>query len=672
MKKERENFPLEPKEMIEFIFKRLMCGNGFIVRDNQIQLSKKIFDGIKNNNILICEAGVGTGKTYAYLVASIVYSLYKTGEKKSVSIISTSSIELQNAIIKNYVPVLSKILVDNKIIDKPLSAVLRKGKEHYFCILRFKRIMNYLKSSDKDIDKELLNKLIGLKIGEISIDLDEYKGLKNHIVQKINVPKGCNYSCPFYENCRYIELMKYVKSSTHDFQVCNHNYYIADAIKRYKGKTSLMPEHSLAIIDEVHKLMDAAIQIFEKRFSYEDVLIIVNVLKSKMKGNKAYLTVQKGYLDDLSLEAKKFYQGLLNQLKNIELEEDSSQIRIKLGAYERKILGNIILKLDKISLYCKADIEKNRQLELMIENLREVIEIFHGSVNIIYWLENPQSERLISICSIPTDMEKQLYKVLWKNRVPKILTSGTLSDDRGFNYFKSTSGIDMSYSNKLSEVSYSSPYDYKNNTLLYISENIPYPDKQSEEYISAIADEILRLIDASFGHAVVLFTAYSLLSKVYELTKTKIKYPLFKMDKSEKNIVDAYKRSKNGVLFATGSFWEGVDCPGDILSSLIIVNLPFPTPTPIYEHKKMQYEELKEFIKHIVFPEMLIKLKQGMGRLIRCETDTGVISILDYRVSLKGKYRKRVLQALNEYRITDSLDDVRRFFKKVKREEYFL
>lgn len=275
MEKERENFLLEPQEMIEFIFKRLMYGNGFIVRDNQIELSKKIFNGIKNNNISICEAGVGTGKTYAYLVASIVYSIYKTGKNKSVSIISTSSIELQNAIIKNYVPVLSKILVDNKIIDKPLSAVLRKGKEHYFCILRFKRIMNYLKSSDKDIDKELLNKLIGLKIGEISIDLDDYKGLKNHIVQKINVPKGCNYSCPFYENCRYIELMKYVKSSTHNFQVCNHNYYIADAIKRYKGKTSLMPEHSVAIIDEAHKLMDAAIQIFEKNFLMKMYLLLL-------------------------------------------------------------------------------------------------------------------------------------------------------------------------------------------------------------------------------------------------------------------------------------------------------------------------------------------------------------------------------------------------------------
>lgn len=143
------------------------------------------------------------------------------------------------------------------------------------------------------------------------------------------------------------------------------------------------------------------------------------------------------------------------------------------------------------------------------------------------------------------------------------------------------------------------------------------------------------------------------------------------MDKSERNIVDAYKRSRNGVLFATGSFWEGVDCPGDILSSLIIVNLPFPTPTPIYDHKKMEYEELKKFIDHIVFPEMLIKLKQGMGRLIRCETDTGVISILDYRVSLKGKYRKRVLQALKDYRVTDSLEDVRRFFRKVKKEEYF-
>ena len=208
--------------------------------------------------------------------------------------------------------------------------------------------------------------------------------------------------------------------------------------------------------------------------------------------------------------------------------------------------------------------------------------------------------------------------------------------------------------------------------MLYISENVPFPDKQSDEYIKAIADEIDKLVEAAYGHTVILFTSYSLLSKVYELVRYKIKYPVLKMEKSEKNIAETFKNSGNGVLFATGSFWEGVDCPGDILSSLIIVNLPFPTPTPIFEHKKKQYSELKEFIESIIFPEMLIKLKQGMGRLIRCETDTGLISILDFRISKKGKYRKRVLSALPDYKVTDSLYEVKSFFNKVKKPEYFI
>lgn len=190
--------------------------------------------------------------------------------------------------------------------------------------------------------------------------------------------------------------------------------------------------------------------------------------------------------------------------------------------------------------------------------------------------------------------------------------------------------------------------------------------------MNALADEIIRLVEATCGHTVVLFTSYSLLSKVYELVRHRIEFPVLKMDKSEKNIVEAFKRSENGVLFATGSFWEGVDCPGDILSSLIVVNLPFPTPTPIMDHKKGQFAQLKAFIDTIVFPEMLIKLKQGMGRLIRCETDTGLIAILDFRISKKGKYRKRVLSALPGYKVTDSLYEVKSFFNKVKQPEYFI
>src|SRR5665647_1598570 len=194
--------PEKPQEMIDYIFIKLMAGNGFSIRENQIELSKMMYEGIKKNYTAICEAEVGTGKTYAYIIACIVYTLYERQKRSKAGThtyldneycsipcaISPSSIDLQNAIIKTYVPILSDILLKNRVIDRPLSAVLRKGKEHYFCQMRYSRLMNYLKSSDKDVDRELLSKLSLLKLPDLGIDLDEYKGLKNHIVQKINVP----------------------------------------------------------------------------------------------------------------------------------------------------------------------------------------------------------------------------------------------------------------------------------------------------------------------------------------------------------------------------------------------------------------------------------------------------------------------------------------------------
>lgn len=675
--------PEDPHEMIEFIFKKLMAASGFAIRENQINLSKMMFDGIKH--IAICEAEVGTGKTYAYLVASLIYVLYEKQKRIKSSIfpyldhencflpcvISTSSIDLQNAIIQSYVPILSDILLKNKVIVRPISAIMRKGKEHYFCKIRYERFLLYLKNSQKPVDIELFYKLIAAKIPNNGIDLDEYKGLKNHIIQKINVPRACERSCPNYKECQYIKYMDYARSVIHDFQVCNHNYYLADTMKRAKAKHTLIPEHAIAIIDEAHKLPDAAMQIFGTRFSSEHLTVMTNVLRSSLKGNKAYLQTAKLKLKSLCVLKTRFFSSLVSQI-NLEVVDDgTSQISIKIGKFEKMLLLDMLKVIGSIRKYCEVDISKKRSQEIMISEIAEQIETFYRMENIIYWIENPISKNLVSICCIPTDLDNQLHKVLWENGIPKILTSGTLSDDRGFTYFKSNTGIDKMNKESVSEISFRSPFDYRNNPLLYVSENVPFPDKQSEEYIEALVVEIIKILEATHGHAVILFTSYSLLSKVYEQARHRILYPVLKMDKSEKNIVETFKNSINGVLFATGPFWEGVDCPGDILSALIIVNLPFPTPTPIVEHKKIQYQELKDFIEWVIFPEMLVKLKQGMGRLLRSETDTGLIAILDFRISKKGKYRNRVLKALTNYSRTNSLKGVKEFFLRVKEKEYF-
>ena len=185
------------------------------------------------------------------------------------------------------------------------------------------------------------------------------------------------------------------------------------------------------------------------------------------------------------------------------------------------------------------------------------------------------------------------------------------------------------------------------------------------------ADRVVNLVYATNGHAAVMFTSYKVLNAVYELTKDRLSsFDIFCMTRSNRNAISDFKKSRNGVIFASGSMWEGVDCIGDILSSVIIVKLPFPRRSATMEQKKMESEDVHEFIQRYAVPEMLIKLRQGIGRLIRSETDTGLVSILDTR-TLNGAYRNRLNKVLMKYPRVETIEEIEDFFKTVKPETYF-
>ena len=181
-----------------------------------------------------------------------------------------------------------------------------------------------------------------------------------------------------------------------------------------------------------------------------------------------------------------------------------------------------------------------------------------------------------------------------------------------------------------------------------------------------------HLIKATHGHSLVLFTSYKVMELVYSRVSTQIdQYPIWKMEKRSLNPIDEFRKSTNGVLFASGNCWEGIDIPGDILSSLIIVKLPFAVPDPISDYEQTLYGSIEDYKDKVVFPEMIIKLKQGVGRLIRSESDTGVVSILDSRLREDGSYRSRVLKALPDFMVTDSVSEVERFIEGKKDKSYF-
>lgn len=293
--------------MIDIIFRKIMVERGFKVRNNQIDLSKKMFRGMVKEHISIDEAEVGTGKTYVYIVACIVNSIYirRNSRKKyhsevelhSLSVISTSSIELQNAIINTYLPTISEILAEEHIIHEPLRAVLRKGKNHYFCKLRYQDLMNYLNASELQRDNDLKEILLRTGNFEKVIDLDTYAEIKNHVAKKINVPKVCERGCPYFEECKYKSDFEEYREVGYDFQVCNHNYYLADASLKRKKLKPLIPKQAVAVIDEAHKLMDAAYQILGTVFDGDTILEFVNVLIPDTRENVEYFGCKKNQHD---------------------------------------------------------------------------------------------------------------------------------------------------------------------------------------------------------------------------------------------------------------------------------------------------------------------------------------------------------------------------------------
>ena len=273
------------------------------------------------------------------------------------------------------------------------------------------------------------------------------------------------------------------------------------------------------------------------------------------------------------------------------------------------------------------------------------------------------------LCSTISDLTAQLRSTLWSQGRPVILTSGTLAVGTDFRRFKEETGL-LADGRVVESVS-ASPFDYRKNCLLYLPE---FPPRQKDRgYCDLLAEEVAVLLEAAWGHALVLFTSYAAMSAVKErLTRKGLDWPLFILSRNQAYTTEHFKAKPGSVLLATGAAWEGFDFPGDCVSLLVIPRLPFARPDAVKEKERQQYPTLHAFIRAVVVPEMQIKLKQGFGRAIRTETDTCVVAILDERAAEDQRYFQDVLDALPEMPVTGSLEDVAKFIRSVKDGDYFM
>ena len=629
---------LKAHKLIDHIFQDLLPAHGMTQRPEQIQLSHRMLDTMQDGRIALCDAGTGIGKTYAYLAAATAASAFPTGQIARPIIISTSSIALQNAVLTEYLPLLSCVLLADGILTKPLKAVIRKGKSHYVCDERLDRRLRQVYPAKKNPEA-----LTALRTLRETLDMDRVSHLSGYDRERVCVPQVCDCK---QKDCRYQRFLKTCDKNQFLFQICNHNLLVADAIHRSQGRRPIFPEHSVIIVDEAHKLPEAAREMFGMTLTAGDIQSMIHQLRAER------------YL--LAADVLAGTMGpLLRKLTQPREETEP------LDAYLR------LLTIPSRSLLV---IEKQVGRLLSAQGRRQ-LEKLRGTVSL---LSSPRTNMILytaddgdggtMLCATVSDLTEQMRQVLWRSEHAFVLASGTLAVGDDFHRFRSQTGL--MDGRRVTESVSLSPFDYKRNCLLYLPQ-LP-PSQSSETYYDELADEIAELIRAAWGHALVLFTSYAAMSAVKDrLREQELSFPLFTLGRNAMHMTERFRQTPGAVLLATGAAWEGFDFPGDCVSLLVIPRLPFAYPDALKEKEREEYASLRQFIQNVAVPEMQIKLRQGFGRSIRTETDTCVIAILDERASHGRRYYAAMRDALPDMRTTSSLRAVTKFLRELKPESYF-
>ena len=631
----------ESHRIAEQIFREILPRHGMAVREEQIALCHEVLDTLYNKEISLCEAGVGIGKTLAYLVACILWQMHRPNQLKMPVVISTSSVALQDAILNEYLPDLSAVLLAEGIITKPITAVVRKGKERFVCDARL------AERQAKAISKGQRQKG-SLRMAENVLDLDHIPGLSRYDRCRICVPQSCPRDCFLRLDCRYQQYLR--DSRKPDIQICNHNYLLANASHRLEERPLLLRQYQALVVDEAHKLPDAARQMYTETLSAQDMDDLCSLL-------------QQAQFKGLSKRLRTVFLTLsISCAPNFAMMKRKISIPFSLTPFRQAAIADCINLLQ----YIGSQPDMPHYLQYRLAETESLLRLFLLDVPTrILYLEFSADGQL-TFCAASNRVPQLLRSALWNTREPTILTSGTLTAAGDFEHTEQLLGL-AAYA-PLRHFRAESPFNYRKKCLLYIPARraAAVPENQY------LADKIVQLVSTCHGHALVLFTSYRQMRNVYDALGGRLMFPVFQAGRGQNRSIQQFRQSGNGVLFAAGSCWEGIDFPGDMVSLLIIAKLPFPIPDPVSDYKRQQYPNLRDYINAEIIPEMQKKLRQGFGRAIRTEQDSCVVAILDERAAIGGKYHDAALAALPTCPITEKIEDVQQFIREQKRPDYFL
>ena len=622
---------------------------GFRARSQQLAMAQAIADTITSNRVLVAEAGTGTGKTFAYLVPALL-----AGGKV---IISTGTKTLQDQLFNRDIPTVRAAL------KAPVIVALLKGRSNYVCHYHLERTLKDGRTSFASRDEvkylKLIERYAGVsKTGDKS-GLSEIPESAAVWQQVTSTRENCLGSdCPSYKTCFVMEARKQALSA--DVVVVNHHLFFADVTLRDEGLSELLPACNTVIFDEAHQLPETASLFFGESVSTSQLLELARDAESEsILGAKDFVALP----DSIALMEK--------AARDLRLTIEGDNTRLTLAAVSMNpkfgiALDHLLERLEELSTLLESQSERSEGLENCWQRAREI------AIRIKHWRDQAESEGFVrwlevfshalQLNATPLSIAEIFNKQLVASPRAWIFTSATLAVKGDFSHYNDEMGLSTAQS-----ACWDSPFDFANQALLYVPTGLP--DPSSRDYTDEVVKAALPVLMASRGRAFFLCTSLRATKRAHELLieafeREKLDYPILLQGQSSRSdMLDRFRKMGNAVLIGSQSFWEGVDVRGEALSLVVIDKLPFAPPDdPVLSARieKINKEGRNAFMEYQL-PRAVINLKQGAGRLIRDETDRGVLMICDPRLITKS-YGKKIWQSLPPMKRTRDLAEVERFF----------
>jgi len=625
------------------------CLNNYQLRTEQVEMAKSVSNAIKDKESLVIEAGTGVGKTFAYLYPSLL--------KGGRVVISTATKNLQDQLFFNDIPKIREALKISVKVN------ILKGRANYICKLRMENTNQEGMFFNKN-DAKYLHLIKAFSDNSDSGEVSEISKIpENSAIWPMvtSTKENClGQDCEFYKNCFLVKARKEALES--EVLIVNHHLFFADFVLKDAELSEILPKANTVIFDEAHQVPLVASFFLGEFISSSQ---IINLIQDCQQSFIKYPDTIK-ILDSLA----KDLQENIFELKAL-ISPSSVRLNInKLQDYDafKETYKTLIAKLDLLETILSKHAEDNAESQKLFDRATELTIKLNSwlkrdNQNDIYWLE--VFARTIQFNATPISVAEQFNKFQKKADSAWIFTSATLSINGSFDHFTSLLGLKKSRTQYLQ-----SPFNYSENAFLYVPKEIP--DPKDELFNLVLVKKALPLIRAAKGRAFILATSLKSMEEIGallkdEFEKNKIDYPVITQGEGPKNdLLNQFKKHGNAVLIGSLSFWEGIDVRGSTLSLVIIDKLPFQSPgDPVFESKiKLLTEEGANAFMSMQLPEAIIRLKQGVGRLIRDDHDKGVMVICDRRI-IEKSYGMKIWKSLPSFKRTRSESAVINFLEEL-------